>query len=89
VEGWGLGLGRKRIYSQDDPDQNDLISGSDWRQFGTGAQILYDLGLRKMRILTNNPARYRGIEGYGLTISGKEPFTEAADHEAAAASLGD
>jgi len=86
MEGWGLGLGRKRIYSQDDPDQNDLLSGSDWRQFGTGAQILYDLGLRKMRILTNNPARYRGIEGYGLTITGKEPFTEAAGHEAAAVS---
>ncbi|MBT6510948.1 MAG: hypothetical protein HOL02_10945, partial [Rhodospirillaceae bacterium] len=66
-------------------DQNDLLHGSDWRQYGTGAQILYDLGLRDIRILTNNPARYRAIEGYGLTISGKEAFSEAQEAEATGA----
>ena len=59
------------------------MTGSDWRQYGTGAQILYDLGLRSIRILTNNPAHYRGIEGYGLTITAKVPFTEAEATEAA------
>ncbi len=82
AEGWGLGLNRKRIYDQDDKETN-LLTGSDWRQYGTGAQILYDLGLRSFRILTNNPAHYRGIEGYGLTITAKVPFTEAAATEAA------
>ena len=74
AQGWGLGLGRRRVYDQDDADRNDALHGSDWRQYGTGAQILHDLGLSDIRILTNNPARYRAIEGYGLTISGKEPF---------------
>ena len=81
AEGWGLGLGRKRIYDQSE-DTGDLLSGSDWRQYGTGAQILYDLGLRSIQILTNNPAHYRGIEGYGLTITAKVPFVEAAAAEA-------
>ncbi|MDA0221606.1 MAG: 3,4-dihydroxy-2-butanone-4-phosphate synthase [Proteobacteria bacterium] len=82
AEGWGLGLNRKRIYDQDGKETN-LMTGSDWRQYGTGAQILYDLGLRSIRILTNNPAHYRGIEGYGLTITAKVPFTEAEATEAA------
>ncbi len=77
-EGWGLGFGRRRIYGEADGDRNDVLHGLDWRQYGTGAQILHDLGLRTMRILTNNPAPYRAIEGYGLTILGKEPFVEAA-----------
>ncbi len=73
-EGWGLGLGRKRIYSDPDADRNDVLHGLDWRQYGTGAQILHDLGLRSIRILTNNPAPYRAIEGHGLTILDKVPF---------------
>ena len=81
AEGWGLGLNRKRIYGQDEAAGN-LLTGSDWRQYGTGAQILYDLGLRSIRILTNNPARYSGIEGYGLTIVSKVPFGEAEAAEA-------
>ncbi|MBC6439502.1 MAG: 3,4-dihydroxy-2-butanone-4-phosphate synthase [Rhodospirillales bacterium] len=85
TQGWGLGLGRRRVYDQDNADQNDVLHGSDWRQYGTGAQILYDLGLRDIRILTNNPARYRAIEGYGLTISGKVAFTEAGPAEDAVA----
>ena len=69
-----LGLKRRRIY--DSGGDGDLTSGGDRRRFGTGAQILYDLGLREIRILTNNPAHYRGIEGYGLTIAARVPFTE-------------
>ncbi len=75
-QGWGIGLGRRRIYSEPDADCNDVLHGLDWRQYGTGAQILYDLGLRNIRILTNNPAPYRAIEGYGLTILDKEPFVD-------------
>ncbi len=88
TQGWGLGLGRRRIYDPNSTDGGDIRVGSDWRQYGTGAQILYDLGLRNIRILTNNPARYKAIEGYGLTISGKVPFTEsvAAVHETASRS---
>lgn len=77
-QGWGLGFGRRRIYGEADGDRNDVLHGLDWRQYGTGAQILHDLGLRSIRILTNNPAPYRAIEGYGLTILGKEPFVDAA-----------
>jgi len=82
-EGWGLGLNRKRIYAQE--TQTESLNAGDWRQYGTGAQILYDLGLRTIRILTNNPAMYRHIDGYGLTITDKVPFihggqpAEAAD----------
>ena len=83
TQGWGLGLGRKRIYSETDADRNDVLHGQDWRQYGTGAQILYDLGLRDIRILTNNPAPYRAIEGYGLTILGKEPFNDTVTGTAA------
>ena len=77
-QGWGLGFGRRRIYGEADGDRNDVLHGLDWRQYGTGAQILHDLGLRTIRILTNNPAPYRAIEGYGLAILGKEPFVDAA-----------
>ena len=65
TQGWGLGLGRRRDYSQGEPGQDHVHYGFDWRQYGTGAQILHDLGLRDIRILTSNPARYRAIEGYG------------------------
>ncbi len=41
---------------------------ADARDYGTGAQILADLGVRSMRLLTNNPAKRAGLEGYGLTI---------------------
>ncbi|MCW2536718.1 MAG: ribBA, partial [Modestobacter sp.] len=44
---------------------------ADARDYGTGAQILVDLGVRTMRLLTNNPAKRAGLEGYGLTITGR------------------
>jgi 3,4-dihydroxy 2-butanone 4-phosphate synthase/GTP cyclohydrolase II len=47
---------------------------ADARDYGTGAQILVDLGVRSMRLLTNNPAKRAGLEGYGLTITGRVPL---------------
>src|SRR5919108_822369 len=46
----------------------------DGRDYGQGAQILCDLGVKSMRLLTNNPAKRVGLEGYGLTIVGREPL---------------
>jgi 3,4-dihydroxy 2-butanone 4-phosphate synthase/GTP cyclohydrolase II len=47
---------------------------ADARDYGTGAQILVDLGVRSMRLLTNNPLRRGGLEGYGLTVVGRVPL---------------
>ena len=41
----------------------------DEREFGTGAQILHDLGVRQLRVLTNNPKKLTGLQGYGLEIA--------------------
>ena len=50
-------------------------AGMDFRDFGIGAQILVHLGLRKIRILSGTPRRYRGLEGYGLEIVEQIPLT--------------
>jgi 3,4-dihydroxy 2-butanone 4-phosphate synthase/GTP cyclohydrolase II len=78
-EGRGIGLLHKlqayqlQDLGRDTVDANlDLGLPADARDYGTGAQILYDLGVRSMRLLTNNPAKRAGLEGYGLTISGRE-----------------
>ena len=47
---------------------------ADARDYGTGAQVLVDLGIKSMRLLTNNPAKRAGLEGYGLTVLGREPL---------------
>ncbi len=47
---------------------------ADLRNYGIGAQILYDLGIRKMRLMTNNPAKPAGLEGYGLEIIARVPL---------------
>ena len=44
------------------------------REYGIGAQILSDLGLTSMRLLTNNPVKRAGIEGYGLQVAGRVPI---------------
>jgi 3,4-dihydroxy 2-butanone 4-phosphate synthase/GTP cyclohydrolase II len=74
-EGRGIGLGHKlRAYNlqeqgRDTVDANlDLGLPVDNREYGIGAQILVDLGITTMRLLTNNPAKYGGLEGYGLDI---------------------
>jgi 3,4-dihydroxy 2-butanone 4-phosphate synthase / GTP cyclohydrolase II len=43
----------------------------DARSYGVGAQILADLGVRRLRLITNNPAKYGGLEGFSLTIVGR------------------
>lgn len=80
-EGRGIGIVNKlRAYSlQDqgaDTEQANHALGfaSDAREYGTGAQVLYDLGVRKMRLLTNNPKKRVGLEGYGLQIVDRVPL---------------
>ncbi|WP_029430475.1 bifunctional 3,4-dihydroxy-2-butanone-4-phosphate synthase/GTP cyclohydrolase II [Blastococcus sp. URHD0036] len=80
-EGRGIGLLHKLQAYQlqdrgaDTVDANlDLGLPADARDYGTGAQILVDLGIRTMRLLTNNPAKRAGLEGYGLEILGRVPL---------------
>ncbi len=56
------------------PPADDHGAPADPRDYGTGAQILADLGVRSMRLLTNNPARRAGLEGYGLRIEERVPL---------------
>ncbi len=79
-EGRGIGIGHKmRAYNlqdlgHDTVDANvELGLPIDSRQYGTGAQILNDLGITTMRIITNNPAKYGGLEGFGLDIVERVP----------------
>ena len=80
-EGRGIGLMHKlQAYrlqdsGRDTVDANlELGLPADARDYGIGAQILADLGVRSMRLLTNNPAKRAGLEGYGLSIAERVPL---------------
>ena len=85
-EGRGIGLLNKlKAYNLQDKgldtvDANlELGLPVDLRDYGIGAQILSDLGLSSIRILTNNPKKIRGLEGYGLSVSDQIPIVHAAN----------
>jgi 3,4-dihydroxy 2-butanone 4-phosphate synthase/GTP cyclohydrolase II len=80
-EGRGIGLGHKlRAYNLQD-DGHDTVDANlalgfpvDSREYGIGSQILVDLGITTLRVMTNNPAKYGGLEGYGLEIVDRVPL---------------
>jgi len=87
-EGRGIGLGHKiRAYSLQDQGHDTVDANIelglpvDSREYGIGAQILVDLGLTTMRLMTNNPAKYGGLEGFGLDIVERIPLESSPNPE--------
>jgi 3,4-dihydroxy 2-butanone 4-phosphate synthase/GTP cyclohydrolase II len=87
-EGRGIGLAEKiHAYSLQDGGLDTVEANErlghpgDRRDYGTGMQILSDLGVRAMRLLTNNPAKRTGLEGYGLSVLERVPLITAPTPE--------
>jgi 3,4-dihydroxy 2-butanone 4-phosphate synthase/GTP cyclohydrolase II len=87
-EGRGIGLAHKlRAYrlqerGRDTVDANlDLGLPVDSREYGIGAQILVDLGITTMRYMTNNPAKYGGLDGFGLEMVERVPLQPVPNPE--------
>ena len=86
-EGRGIGLANKmkayhlqQTQGLDTVDANKALGlPADIRDYGVGAQILRDLGVREMRLLTNNPSKYHAMRGYGLQITERVPLQAPAD----------
>jgi 3,4-dihydroxy 2-butanone 4-phosphate synthase/GTP cyclohydrolase II len=87
-EGRGIGLTHKlRAYNLQDKGRDTVDANVelglpvDSREYGIGAQILVELGVTKMRLMTNNPAKYGGLEGYGLDIVERVALEPASNPE--------
>jgi len=87
-EGRGIGIGHKlRAYGLQDEGLDTVDANLqqglpvDSREYGVGAQMLADLGITKMRLMTNNPAKYGGLEGYGLEIVDRVALDTAPNPE--------
>ncbi|MCB1015108.1 MAG: bifunctional 3,4-dihydroxy-2-butanone-4-phosphate synthase/GTP cyclohydrolase II [Acidimicrobiales bacterium] len=87
-EGRGIGIGHKlRAYTlqeagHDTVDANvELGLPVDNREYGIGSQILVDLGITTMRLMTNNPAKYGGLEGFGLEVVERVPLESVPNPE--------
>ncbi len=83
-EGRGIGLLHKIMAYQLQDQGRDTVQANedlgfkaDQRDYGIGAQILAELGLRDIRLMTNNPRKFVGLEGYGLRIAGRVPIEVA------------
>lgn len=77
-EGRGIGLGHKiRAYALQEDGMDTVEANTaqglavDSRSYGIGAQILKDLGVQNLRLITNNPAKYSGLDGYGIRVVGR------------------
>jgi 3,4-dihydroxy 2-butanone 4-phosphate synthase / GTP cyclohydrolase II len=80
-EGRGIGLGHKIRAYQLQEEGHDTVDANlqqglpvDSREYGIGAQMLVDLGVTTMRVMTNNPSKYGGLEGFGLDITERIPL---------------
>jgi 3,4-dihydroxy 2-butanone 4-phosphate synthase / GTP cyclohydrolase II len=87
-EGRGIGLISKlRAYQLQDGGADTVDANlrlglpADAREYSTGAQMLADLGVHSLRLLTNNPAKVRGLSGFGIEVSGRVPLPVAATED--------